>query len=101
MASQVPVCASKTSRDCFRVIYCLISLFQRAAVAFQCVLLGVRVSSRLLQSLVLGSLEGNGKQHSYSTLSVLLSGGGGLVQQPVVWQESVQRIEDERVGCST
>lgn len=100
MASQVPVCASKTSRNCFRVIYCLISLFQRAAVAFQCVLLGVRVS-RLLQSLVLGSLKGNGKQHSYSTLSVLLSGGGGLVQQPVVWQESVERIEDERVGCST
>lgn len=94
------MCASKTSRNCFRVIYCLISLFQRAAVAFQCVLLGVRVS-RLLQSLVLGSLEGNGKQHSYSTLSVLLSGGGGLVQQPVVWQESVERIEDERVGCST
>lgn len=94
------MCASKTCRDCFRVIYCLISLFQRAAVAFQCVLLGVRVS-RLLQSLVLGSLEGNGKQHSYSTLSVLLSGGGGLVQQPVVWQESVERIEDERVGCST
>lgn len=52
-------------------------------------------------SLVLASLEGNGKQHSYSTFSVLLSGGGGLVQQPVVWQESVQRIEDERVGCST
>lgn len=101
MASQVTVCASKTSRDCFRVIYCLISLFQRVAVTFQCVLLGVRVSSRLLQCLWSWLASREMESNIPIPLSVLLSGGGGLVQQPVVWQESVQRIEDERVGCST